>query len=71
MFEEVLSERALEAVNVLASVLKNFYLAGGTGLALSINRCRMRRARRDVRCIYGCGELTGAGNNTHEFQKYA
>ena len=51
MFEEVLSERALEAVNVLASVLKNFYLAGGTGLALSINRCRMRRARRNVRCI--------------------
>jgi len=40
MFEEVLSDQALEAVNVLAPVLKGFYLAGGTGLALQLGHRR-------------------------------
>jgi len=36
MFEKVLSEQALEAVSVLAPAVKDFYLAGGTGLALQL-----------------------------------
>ena len=40
MFEDVLSEQALEAIDALAPVLKDFYLAGGTGLALQLGHRR-------------------------------
>ncbi|HDZ24343.1 MAG TPA: hypothetical protein ENH70_07385 [Desulfobacteraceae bacterium] len=36
MFEQVLSEQAVEAIDDLAPYLAGFYLAGGTGLALQL-----------------------------------
>ncbi len=40
MFEEVLSKEALRAIDQLAPVLNEFYLAGGTGLALQLGHRR-------------------------------
>lgn len=40
MFEEVLSEKAVAALHILAPKLNNFYLAGGTGLALHLGHRR-------------------------------
>lgn len=42
MFEKVLSKQAIETVNILAPSLKDFYLAGGTGLAIQIGHRRSR-----------------------------
>jgi len=36
MFEEVLPEKGLEVIELVAPKLKGFYLAGGTGLALQL-----------------------------------
>lgn len=36
MFEEVLSEKALDAIDSLSEKIEDFYLAGGTGLALQL-----------------------------------
>jgi len=36
MFEELLSKRAIEVVELLSPHLESFYLAGGTGLALQL-----------------------------------
>ncbi len=36
MFEQVLSKKALKVIEELAPFLKDFYLAGGTGLALQL-----------------------------------
>jgi len=36
MFEEVLSEEALNIIEAIAPKIKDFYLAGGTGLALQL-----------------------------------
>lgn len=40
MFEEVLSREALKAIDLLAPRLENFYLAGGTGLAMQLGHRR-------------------------------
>ncbi len=36
MFEEVLPEKGLEVIDAIGPVLEDFYLAGGTGLALQL-----------------------------------
>ena len=36
MFEEILSETALKTVELLSAQIEDFYLAGGTGLALQL-----------------------------------
>ena len=40
MFEEILPRQALEAIDFLVPTLKDFYLAGGTGLALQLGHRR-------------------------------
>ena len=42
MFEEVLSQEAIAAIDILASELEDFYLAGGTGLALQLRHWKSK-----------------------------